>query len=308
MAPNQSRDVIVIGGGPAGLSCALECFDIQLDTLLIEATPAIGGQLAEIHHPVRNVASGQFEDGSALQRALQDRAAILGKRVHLSHRVTGVDLDDQWIEARGRRFSFRTLVVATGTSRQDLHVASDGAFGGDITYQLESDPHRFAGAAVAVIGGGDSATLDALALTRDGASVTLVHRSPALTARRDIIEQVRADPRIEELPGWELEAVKGGERLEELVLVRRETGEHRRLAVRGLIVKISRVPDTAVFRGQVQLDHSGAVLVDRDLHTSHVGVFAAGDVTAGAYARVATALGEGSLAARSVLRHLEGRF
>ena len=307
MAAEQSCDVIVIGGGPAGLSCALECFDIQLDTILVEATPAVGGQLAEIHHSVRNVASGQFEDGSALQRALQDRAAIVGKRVRLSHRVTGVDLDDQWIEAHGKRFFFRTLVVATGTSRQDLPAAPDGGFGGDITYQLESDPHRFAGAAVAVIGGGDSSTLDALALARDGASVTLVHRSSALTARRDIIEQVRAESRIEELPGWELEAVKGSERLEGLVLVRRETGERRSLAVRGLVVKISRVPNTAVFRGHVQLNRSGAVLVDRDLQTSHVGVFAAGDVTAGAYARVAAALGEGSLAARSVLRHLEGR-
>lgn len=307
MAPDQSCDVIVIGGGPAGLSCALECFDIQLDTILVEANPAVGGQLAEIDHSVRNVASGQFEDGFALQRALQDRAAILGKRVRLSHRVTGVDLDDQWIEAHGKRFLFRTLVVATGTSRQDLPAAPDGAFGGDITYQLESDPHRFAGAAVAVIGGGDSATLDALALARDGASVTLVHRSSALTARRDITEQVRAESRIEELPGWELEAVKGSERLEGLVLVRRETGERRSLAVRGLVVKISRVPNTAVFRGHVQLDRSGAVLVDGDLQSSHVGVFAAGDVTAGAYARVAAALGEGSLAARSVLRHLEGR-
>ena len=307
MASDQTCDVIVIGGGPAGLSCALECFDIQLDTLVVEAGPALGGQLPEVPHSVRNLAAGRFQDGSVLQRALQDSAAILGERVRLSHPVTGVDLNAQWVETDRERFSFRSMVVATGTSRQDLPAAPDGAFGGDITYQLESDPHRFAGAAVAVIGGGDSATLDALALARDGASVTLVHRSPTLTARRDILEQVRADSRIEELPGWELDAVKGSERLEGLVLLRRETGERRPLAVRGLVVKIARVPNTAVFRGQVQLDRSGAVLVDRDLQTSHVGVFAAGDVTAGAYARVAAALGEGSLAARSVLRHLQGR-
>ena len=128
-------------------------------------------------------------------------------------------------------------------------------------------------------------------------------QSKARVAERLIEEGLR----IEELPGWELEAVKGGERLEGLVLVRRETGERRSLPVRGLVVKIARVPNTAVFRGHIELGRSGAVLVDRDLQSSHVGVFAAGDVTAGAYARVAAALGEGSLAARSVLRHLEGR-
>lgn len=307
MAPDQSHDVIVIGGGPAGLNCALECFDIQLDTLLVEAESTVGGQLPEILHSVRNVAAGTFESGSALQQAQQDSAVVLGERVRLSHRVTGLDLDDRRIEADGQRLSFRSLVVATGTSRQQLAAAPDGAFGGDVTYQLETDPQRFAGSAVAVIGGGDSATLDALALTRDGASVTLVHRSSALTARHDIVEQLRANSRIEDLPGWELEAVKGSERLEELSLVQRETGERRSLPVRGLVVKIARVPNTGVLGGQLQLDHSGAVLVDRDLHTSRVGVFAAGDVISGAYARVAAALGQGSLAARSVLRHLQSR-
>jgi thioredoxin reductase (NADPH) len=307
MAPDQGHDVIVIGGGPAGVSCALECFDIQLDILVVESNADLGGQLPEIPHSIRNVGAGRFENGAALQHAMQDSSTILGERVRLSYPVTSVDLGDRWIEAEGQRLSFRSLVVATGTSRQHLPAAPDGAFGGDITYQLESGPRRFAGSAVAVIGGGDSATLDALALARDAASVTLVHRSPALTARRDIVEQVRADSRIEDLPGWDLESVKGGDRLEELVLVRLQTGERRSLPVSGLVVKIARVPNTGLLTGQLELDQAGAVLVDRELRTSRAGVFAAGDVVSGAYERVAAALGQGSVAARSVLRHLEGR-
>jgi thioredoxin reductase (NADPH) len=307
MTPDRGHDVIVIGAGPAGVSCALECFDIQLDTLVIEAAPTPGGQLFEIPHSIRNVAAGRFEDGPALQRALHESAGILGEQVRLSRQVTGLDLDNRWIEVDGQRLSFRALVIATGTSRQELPAAPDGAFGGDITYQLESDPQRFAGSPVAVIGGGDSGTLDALALARDSTSVTLVHRSQSLTARDDILEQVRANARIEDLPGWELEALKGSDRLEEVVLTRRETGERRSIEVRGLVVKIARVPNTGVLEGQLQLDHSGGVVVDRDLHTSHAGVFAAGDVISGAYARIAAALGQGSLAARSALRYLEAR-
>ena len=149
--------------------------------------------------------------------------------------------------------------------------------------------------------------LDALELARAGSSVTLVHRSQALTARHDIVEQVRREPRIDELPGWELASLEGGDRLEAVTLVRHADGERRRVEAGGLVVKVARVPRTDLFRGQIELDRAGAIVVDGDLQTSCAGVFAAGDVVSGAYARIAAAMGQGSLAARSVLRHLQGR-
>jgi thioredoxin reductase (NADPH) len=292
----------------AGVNCALECFDIQLDTVLVEASAALGGQLPDILHSVRNVAAGRFADGRALQQALLESAEILGDRVRLSHHVTKADLDGRAIEVDGGRLSGRALVVATGTRRQFLEAAPDGAFGGDITYQLEPVLDSFAGRdVVAVIGGGDSGTLDALELARRGSSVKLIHRSPELNARQDILRQLRDQPRIEDLPGWQLEAAQGAERLESIVLVRPSTGERQEVPVHGLVVKIARAPNTQLFEGQLELDRSGAVVVDRDLRTSQAGVFAVGDVVAGAYARVAAALGQGSQAARSVLHYLQGR-
>jgi thioredoxin reductase (NADPH) len=200
------------------------------------------------------------------------------------------------------------LVIATGTIHQQLPAAQDGAFGGDVTYQLEARPNRFVGRDVVVIGGGDSATLDALELARKGSRVMLVHRSEALTARHDIVEQLRHDARIEDLAGWELELLDGGDRLEGVTVVRRADGQRRRLKAGGLVVKVARVPRTELVRGQLELDRAGAIVVDREMQTSRDGVFAAGDVVSGSYARVATALGQGALAARSVLRHLQGRM
>ena len=308
MADEEQHDVVVVGGGVAGVNCALECFDIQLDTVLVEASAALGGQLPEILHSVRNVAAGRFADGHALQRSLRESAEVLGDRVRLSHPVTAADVEGRAIEVDGGRLSGRALVVATGTRRQFLEAAPDGAFGGDITYQLEPVLDSFAGRdVVAVIGGGDSGTLDALELARRGSSVKLIHRSQELNARPDILRQIRDQPRIEDLPGLQLEAAHGAERLESIVLVRPSTGERQEVAVQGLVVKIARTPNTQVFAGQLELDRSGAVVVDRELRASRAGVFAVGDVVAGAYARVAAALGQGSLAARSVLHYLEGR-
>jgi thioredoxin reductase (NADPH) len=308
MTGEEQHDVVVVGGGVAGVNCALECFDIQLDTVLVEASAALGGQLPEILHSVRNVAAGRFVDGQALQRSLREAAEILGDRVRLSHPVTAADVEGRAIEVDGGRLSGRALVVATGTRRKFLEAAPDGAFGGDITYQLEPVLDSFAGRdVVAVIGGGDSGTLDALELARRGSSVKLIHRSQELNARPDILRQIRDQPRIEDLPGFQIEAAHGAERLESIVLVRPSTGERQEVAVQGLVVKIARAPNTQLFAGQLELDRSGAVVVDRELRSSRAGVFAVGDVVAGAYARVAAALGQGSLAARSVLKYLEGR-
>ena len=199
-------------------------------------------------------------------------------------------------------------MLATGTRAQQLPAAEDGAFGGDVTYHLEARPGRFVGRDVVVIGGGDSATLNALELAREGSRVSLVHRSEALTARHDIVEQVRHEPRIEDLPGWHLDALDGGDRLEAVTIVRPADGQRRRLGAGGLVVKIARVPRTDLFRDQVGLDRAGAIVVDGEMRTSRDGVFAAGDVVAGSYARVASALGQGAVAARSVLRYVQGRM
>jgi thioredoxin reductase (NADPH) len=301
----EQHDVVIVGAGIAGVSCALESFDIQLDTVVFEAGEHPGGQLVEIPHAVRNIAVGSIGDGPRLRESVEQATVILGERLRLSHPVARVDLAERWIEVGTTRVRGRAFVIATGTMHQYLPSAEDGAFGGDVTYLLEARPDRFVGRDVVVIGGGDSGTLDALELARGGSRVSLVHRSAELSARHDIVERVRGESRIEDLPGWALESLEGGDRLEAVNLVRRDGGERRRVEAGGLVVKIARVPRTDLFRGQIELDRAGAIVVDPNLQTSRAGVFAAGDVVSGAYARVAAAMGLGSLAARSVLRYLQ---
>jgi thioredoxin reductase (NADPH) len=300
----EHHQVVIVGGGMAGVSCALECYDIQLDTILLEMQADLGGQVNEIPFHVRNVAAGVYDDEHPLPLAAERSAAILGDRARRSWPVDRIGLGQRWVESAGRRLTADAIVLATGVGLRRLPAAVDGAFGGDVTYQLGSDLDRFAGRPVVVVGGGDNATLDALDLAQVESPVTQVYRSERLGSRPDIASQVRDDPRITELGGWELDAVHGDDRLEEVVLVRPDTGERRTVKAGGLVVRVGQAPRTDLFREQVEVDRSGAVVVDGTLATSRPGVFAAGDVVAGAYWRIATAIGQGSLAARSVMRHL----
>ncbi len=300
----EHHEVVIIGGGMAGVSCALECHDIQLDTMVLEMQTQLGGQIAEIPFHVRNVAAGAYDDEHPLPMALEQSAAILGDRARRGWPVDRIDLGGRWVESAGRRIVADAIVIATGVGLRRLSAAVDGDRGGDVTYELGSDTDRFAGRPVVVIGGGDNATLDALALARSGSPVTLVHRAPRLASRPDIAGQLRDDPRITELGGWELDEVHGTDRVEEVVLVNLATGERRSVEAGGLVVKIGKAPRTELLRDQLEVDRSGGVVVDETLATSRPGVFAAGDVVAGTYWRIATAMGQGSLAARSVLRFL----
>ncbi len=298
------HDVVVIGAGAAGVSAAIECFDIQLDVVVLEAASQVGGQIDQIPHTVRNVAVA-MDGNDALVDALAHHASTLGDRLHLDQTVTRLDLATGLVDTGAHRYRTRSVLVATGSRRRELENAPDGSFGGDVTYLVEPHLARFAGLPMAVIGGGDSAVLDGLALAAAGSPVTLIHRSSDLTARRNLVERVGRESRITEMAGWTLDELVGSDRLRGVTLLNHQTGEHRRLDVGGLVLKLGREPRVDLVRDQLDLGTHGGIAVNADLRTSDPRTFAAGDVVDGAYERIATAIGHGSVAARSILACLE---
>jgi thioredoxin reductase (NADPH) len=298
------HDLIVIGAGAAGISAAVECSDIQLDVVVFERAGRVGGQIEEVPHTIRNVVTAA-EGNDRLLSDLAQHAATLGDRLHLGEPVRGVDLATGTVDAGEGGHRARSVLIATGSRRRELDVARDGSFGGDVTYLVEPHLERFAGRPMVVVGGGDSAALDALALADGGSAVTLVHRSPRLRARHDVVERVRASDRITELAGWDLAQLIGGSELHAVEVSERNTGERREIHAGGIVLKLGREKCVELVEGQVELGVDGGITVDPALRTSSPGTFAAGDVTEGAYERVATAVGQGSLAAHSVLDYLQ---
>jgi thioredoxin reductase (NADPH) len=284
------------------VSAAIECFDIQLDVIVLEGAGRVGGQIDEIPHTVRNVAPAP-DGNDALVGALARHASVLGDRLQLDHEVARLDLDAGIVVAGAQEFRARSVLLATGSRRRELANAPEGSFGGAVTYLVEPHLARFAGLPMAVFGGGDSAALDALALASAGSPVTLVHRSPQLTARPDLVERVRSEGRITEMAGWALGTLVGPGQLEG-VEVTDGAGERRRLDVQGAVLKLGREPRADLVRDQLDLGAHGGIVVSAALRTSHPRAFAAGDVVEGAYERIATAIGQGALAARSILEYL----
>ena len=304
--PDHRYDVVVIGAGAAGVSAAIECSDIQLDVVVLETAGKVGGQIDQIPHTVRNVAVA-VEGNEEVVDALARHASTLGDRLRLNEEVTRLDPTDGLVEAGRHHYRARSVLVATGSRRRELEQAPDGSFGGNVTYLVEPHLAGFAGLPMAVFGGGDSAVLDALALADEGSPVTLVHRSPHLTARRDLVERIRSQGLITEMAGWNLDALIGSDDLQGVEVSNRRTGERRRIDVNGVVLKLGREPCVDLVRGQLDLGAHGGIVVDADLRTSDPRTFAAGDVVEGAYERISTAIGQGSLAARSILGFLEPR-
>ena len=300
------HDVVVIGAGAAGVSAAIECFDIKLDVIILDGAGKVGGQIDEIPHTVRNVAVAS-DGNDALVDAMARHASMLGDRMQLGQTVTGLDLDSGLVVTDGSRCRARSVLVATGSRRRELADAPEGSYGGAVTYLVEPHVARFAGLPMAVVGGGDSAVLDALELAEAGSPVTLVHRSPHLTARSDLVERVRSEGRITELGGWKLDKLVGSDQLQGVEVSDIGTDDHRRLDVGGIVLKLGREQRVDLVRDQLDLGAHGGIAVDAALRTSHPGTFAAGDVVEGAYERIATAVGQGSLAAHSILTYLQSR-
>ena len=306
MTEHSLHDVVIIGAGVAGVSAAIECFDIQLDVVLLEGAGKVGGQIEEIPHTVRNVAVAP-EGNRALVEALSHHAATLGPRLVVDRPVSEVDVDRGFVAAGSDRYRARIVLVTTGSVRRQLEGVPDGSFGGDVTYLVEPRLEHFARRPVAVFGGGDSAVLDALALSDTGSSVFLIHRAPVLSARRDIAQRLRSDRGITNMGGWTLERLVGSDRLAGVEVTNCTTGERRSLDVCRVVFKLGRQPRVELVRDQVELGRCGGIAVDAALRTSHPRTFAAGDVVDGAYERVATAAGQGSFVAHSILHFLQSQ-
>jgi len=305
-----ARKVIIIGSGPAGLTAALYTARANLKPLLVEGIEA-GGQLM-LTTMVENWPG--FRDGIMgpdLMTEMRVQAERFGTEV-VSGNVERVDLRNRPFSiafADGKTITTDALIIATGASARWLEIGCDRKLSGHgVSTCATCDGYFFRGKPIAVVGGGDSAMEEAIYLTRFASKVTVIHRRDSLRASKIMQDKALANPKIEFIWDSEIADINDVGRGEVTGIVVRnlKTGKLTEVPLDGVFIAIGHTPNTALFRGQIELDEAGYILTHHGSKTSCPGVFAAGDVQDHVYRQAVTAAGSGCMAAIDAERYLDG--
>jgi thioredoxin reductase (NADPH) len=300
------HDVIIIGAGPAGLSAALWCDELGLDTLVIERAAEVGGQLLRVHNPVENYLGVSASNGRELRDLFA--AQVEGKEFDLwtEAEIESVDLRAKRVRLRsGEDLQGIAIVVATGVRRRRLNVPGESEFEGrGVLESGRLDRDKVKGEDVLVVGGGDAAAENALLLAETCATVTLVHRGKSLGARPEFAERIKGDHRITLFTETTLLGILGGDRVESVEMMRAGALKPMRMAVRGVLIRVGVEPNTELFEGQFHTDGRGYAVVTGEQETSAEMVFAVGDVSNPLAPTVSGAAGAGATAAKVIASRL----
>jgi len=310
-ADNTAKDfqVIVIGGGPAGLTAGLYTSRARLNTLLLEkAVP--GGQITMAENVENFPGFPKGISGWDLGVAMQQQALQYGVKT-LTAEVTGLTLEGKLKSVKTTEGNFRAPVVilAGGSERGKLGVpGEERLLGRGVSVCATCDGAFFTNERVAVVGGGNAAVSEALSLTRHASRVFLIHRRNQLRATKVVQERLFAEPKIEIVWDTVVEEVVGEEKVEELKLKNVRNGKTSSLPVAAVFVATGLRPSTEYLKGLVDLDEQGHIVVNDMMETSVAGILAAGDIRHNSIKQCIAAAGDGAIAAMTAERLItEGR-
>jgi thioredoxin reductase (NADPH) len=303
-----TRNIAIIGSGPAGLTAALYSARANLNPLVIEGIEA-GGQLM-LTTMVENYPG--YRDGIMgpdLMAEMRAQSEKFGAQI-IQGNVTSVDLCAKpfVIKTPDEEFHAKSVIIATGASARLLGLPSERTLmGHGVSTCATCDGYFFRGQEIGVVGGGDSAMEEAIFLTRFATKVTLVHRRDALRASKIMQDKARANPKIVWALNTEIEEIKdtGRGEVASMVLRHNKTGALTEVPVSGVFVAIGHTPNTSLFRGQLEMDANGYIVTHDGAKTSVAGVFACGDVQDHIYRQAITAAGSGCMAAIDAEHFLE---
>ncbi len=302
----KSYDVIIIGGGPAGLTAGLYTSRSRLNTLLIE-TGLFGGQITttEIIENYPGFPNGI--NGAALGQLMEEQAKRFGLAT-VNDEVLAVRLEGQRkvIKTYESEYGSDALIVASGTEYRKLGVPGEEAFiGKGVSFCATCDGAFFKESKIVVVGGGDSALTEALFLTKFAKEVSIIHRRDALRGTKIYQERALANPKIKFIWNSVVEEIKGDQMVKSVGVRNVKTNEVTQIETEGVFLFVGISPRTQFMKDLVEMDEGGYILTDEDCQTSLKGIFAAGDCRKKLLRQVTTAVGDGATAAFAAEKYLE---
>lgn len=296
-------DVIIIGGGPAGLTAGIYAQRARLKTLLLEKE-MIGGQIA-VSDVIENYPGFPSISGAGLMEKFKEHARGLGLEIRMTDVLTIADMGkEKIIKTSEGDLAARTVIVATGAKPRRLDIPGEKEFTGKgVSYCATCDGPFFKGQRVLVIGGGDTAVKEAVYLSRIADKVYIVHRRDQLRAEKIIQEKALSIPNIEMLWSHVLKEIKGEKGVEKVVLQNLKDTSVKEIDAEGVFIFTGINPTTDFV--DVEKDKSGFIKTDQNMQTSVKGIFAAGDCRTTPLKQVSTAVGDGAIAAFMAEKHIE---
>ena len=297
-------DIIVIGGGPAGLTAGLYASRGGSRSLLVERG-AFGGQMINAR-AVENYPG--FPNGIAgieLGSLMQEQASKHGLQTLFAEVSQLVPGPTHRIVTTEGTLEARSIVIAAGSQYRHLNAPGEAQFAGrGVSYCAACDGFFFRDQDVAVVGGGDTAVSDALELSHYARRVYLVHRRDQLRAGQVLVRRATAEPKMEFIWNSVVEEVNGDQMVNALKVRNVKTDKVNTLKVSGVFVAVGVVPNSQPFADVLKTDDAGSIIVDQELATLVPGIYAAGDIRQNSPRQIASAVGDGVAATMSALRYL----
>lgn len=296
-------DLIIIGGGPAGLTAGIYAQRARLKTLLLEKE-MVGGQIA-VSDIIENYPGFSSISGAELMEKFEQHAKGLGLEIKLTDVADIQDKgNEKIVKTSEGDLITKAVIVATGAKPRRLGVPGEKEFTGKgVSYCATCDGPFFKGQRVVVVGGGDTAVKEAVYLSRIAGTVYLAHRRDQLRAEKIIQEKAFSAPNIKMLLSHTLKEIKGKTGVEKVTLQNLKDNTVKELDIEGVFIFVGINPTTDFV--DVEKDKQGFIKTDQDMRTSVNGIFAAGDCRTTPLKQVSTAVGDGALAAFMAEKYIE---
>ncbi len=300
-------DIIIIGGGPAGLTASIYTSRAKLKTLILEKMIP-GGQVTTTHLVENYPGFPEPINGFLLMSHFQKQAQNFGAEIVTSKEVTSIEKEDKIfkIKTLDNEYKAKAVLIATGAKYKTLGIPGEEKFKGrGVSYCATCDGAFFKDKEVAVIGGGNSALEEALFLTKFVKKVYLIHRRFQFRADKILQDRVKENEKIEPILNYVPVSVNGKDEVESITIEERDTKERKEIKVDGVFFFIGLSPNSEFLKDFVKKDENGYIIVNENLETNVEGCFAAGDVIKKKVRQIATAVGDGATAGVNIREYLE---
>jgi thioredoxin reductase (NADPH) len=305
----KTYDLVIIGGGPAGLSAGLYASRAKLKNIVLEKGDA-GGQIATTNEVDNYPGSAENVTGPALSQRMKDQCVEFGSEF-AKEEMLSIEKKDKtfYLKTDKNEYEAKAVIIATGSNPKEIGCKGEKEFRGmGVSYCATCDGFFFRDLVVAVIGGGDSALEEGMFLTKFAKKVYVVHRRDELRAAKSIQEKAFANSKIEFIYDSVVEEIKGDVVVSSITLKNVKTNELKDLSVDGVFVFVGYKPNSSMFVDMVETDEIGFIIGTEEMNTKVEGLFVAGDVRQKMLKQVITAAADGAIAAVSAEKYIAKVF